>query len=205
MAKKKGSTSHEDRPEVQTASFFHKIQPIPTFMHMKAPRRDKKDKRQVTITFRMALDGNRVRSAPDFIQTAYVEVETNGADAVSLRKVVSGVDIQIFESDKLKRSGLDLSKVNLEKLAVKEINSSKGDASIVLTFEVLYPWEGDVWRFLGHHYASQVFLKFDAEQASLLDLEDSEPDAEETDDGQEPLNMEDAVSGKDAAAGDTKD
>lgn len=201
MATKKGNKANEV-PAVETASFFHKIAPIETFLHMKAPRRDKKDKRQVTLMFRMPLNGNNVRSAPDFIQTAFTGVKDHGEDLVSLKKVISGVDIQVYLSEKLKKSDLDLIQVQLVKLAVKEIGSSKGDTTIVLTFEVVYPWEAGLWRFMGVHYASKVWLKFDAEQASLLDLEEaSEEDGpEEEDDDQ--MDLPAAASGKDAAAGD---
>jgi hypothetical protein len=202
MAGKKGKAN--EVPAAETASFFHKIAPIETFLHMKAPRRDKKDKRQVTLMFRMPLNGNNVRSAPVFIQTAFTGVKDHGEDLVSLKKVISGVDIQIYLSEKLKRSDFDLTQVSLTKLAVKEISSSKGDATIVLTFEVVYPWEAGLWRFLGVHYASKVFLKFDAEQASLLDLEDaSDEDGPEEDDEDQPV-LEMPISGKDASAGEVE-
>ncbi len=200
MAKKK----ENEVPAVETASFFHKIAPIETFLGAPRARRDKKDKRQVTLPFRMTLNGNIIRSAPDFIQTAYFGVKDHGEDLVSLKKVISGVDIQIYLSEKLRSSEFDLTEVDLVKLAVKEINSSKGDPSIVLTYEVVYPWEASLWRFLGVHYATKVWLKFDAEQASLLDLADAPAeDGPEEEDAQMPLPPATPASGKDAAAGDS--
>lgn len=174
MAKRK-SSSEDTQPAVATGekvSFFHNLTPVRAFIHMKVPRKDKKDKRQLTITFRMGLNGNLIRSAPDFIQTAYAGVKDHAESLVEIKKEIEGVSIAMLETDKSKRATETLDNVSIEGLAVKEIKSSKGDPSIVLTFQTVYPYDTSIWRFLGTHYAGDVFLQFDAQQASLLDLAD---------------------------------
>lgn len=178
--------------------FFHQLEPIMCFIDMKAPRRQKQ-KQEVTLMFRMALDGNKVRSAPDFIQTAYDGVKDHAESLVELKKEIDKVDISVFElPNKRQRSIFDLSAARIVSIAVKEIRSGKNDPSIVLTFETVYPWDNDLWRFLGKHYKTDVFLKFDSAQATLLDLEDEEEgeqqelpgvadgEAEETEAGETP-------------------
>jgi hypothetical protein len=44
----------------------------------------------------------------------------------------------------------------------------------VLCFETLYPWDRAVWEYLGEHYASTVFSKFDSAQANLLDEQEND-------------------------------
>lgn len=175
MAKKKGAAVSEVPPAQESAEkvdFFHDLNPVRAFIHMRAPRRDAKKKRQLVITFRMALNGNLVRSAPDFIQTAYDGVKDHEEKSVALKREIENVTIAIFETDKSKNSSEELGSVRLEKLCVSEISSSKGDPSIVLTFQTVYPWDSSIWRFLGGHYGADVFLQFDATQATLLDLVD---------------------------------
>jgi hypothetical protein len=174
----------------ERVKFFHNLEPIRTFIHVKAPRKDKKDKRQLTITFRMPLNGNLVRSAPDFLQTAFAGVRDAEENYVGIKKEIENVTISIFETDKSKKASEELTAVRLEQIAVKEISSSKGDPSIVLTFQTVYPWDSSIWRFLGSHYAGDVFLQFDAAQASLLDLVDVKSKAA-NDDSQLPLGEED--------------
>ena len=65
------------------------------------------------------------------------------------------------------------------KLAVKESKNSEGDASTVLSFETLYPWDKAIWEYLGEHYATDVFTRFDSAQATLLDIEEEEDEGEE--------------------------
>lgn len=186
--------------------FFHQLDtPLEAFVHMKTPRRDKKDKKRVTVTFRMPLDGNIVRSAPEFIRTGYLGVKEHGEDFVGMKKEIENVDIQVFElPNKRQKQVYEFTGAHLEKLAVKEIKSGKGDPSIVLTFEFIYPWDTTVWRFLGAHYATTVFLKFDSAQASLLDLPDESAEDEEEEDEDQPTlpQTEMPKSGKDAAAGE---
>jgi hypothetical protein len=163
-------------PKTKTieTKFFHQLEPIMCFLDMKAPRRQKQ-KQEVTLLFRMALDGNKVRSAPDFIQTAYDGVKEHAESLVELKKEVDKVDIAIFElPNKRQRATFELNSARIQDIAVKEIRSGKGDPSIALTFSTIFPWDSDLWRFLGKHYKTDVFLKFDSAQATLLDLEDEE-------------------------------
>lgn len=169
--------------------FFHQLKdPIPTFLHMRAPKRNG-DKQELAITFRINLNGNNVRSAPPFVRSAYDEIQ-NGANSVGLKKELENVNVELFNLPENKRCNFRLPRLHLSNLAVKETANSEGDSATVLCFETLYPWDRAVWEYLGEHYASTVFAKFDSAQANLLDevgeeedeqaeLPESEEEAEE--------------------------
>jgi hypothetical protein len=172
-----------------TTKFFHKLStPSRTYLHMKTPQR-KGDERNIPITFRIVLDGNNVRSSPPFVQSAYKEIQ-NGADYVGLKKELENVNVEVFNLPENKKPSFRFPRLHLKKLAVKETSNSEGDSQTVLSFETLYPWDRAVWEYLGEHYASDVFTKFDSAQANLLDLDDEE---EEEDDQAELSTEEDAV------------
>ena len=196
-AAKKGSVQ---KPQTK---FFHRLStPLRAFVEMKAPRRNKKDDPFVALLFRMGLNGNNIRSAPDFLQTAYAGVADHGESKVELKEQIDNVSIDLHETAETKRAALDLSSVTITDLVVKEIKSSKGDPSVVLTFQVEYPIELSLWKWLQTHFKRDTFLVFDSTQATLLDLEDVEADKDEEeseDEDQPPLPI--SASGKDAAAG----
>lgn len=197
MAAKKAGSSAEAPPK-EKARFFHDLKPIRVHLHMKAPRREKEDP-WVTLLFRMTLDGNLIRSAPDFIQTAYDGISEHDEDHVGLKRAIENVSIDIHETDRTKKAHT-LSDVIVENMEVKEIKSSKSDPSIVLTFEVRYPAEATIWAFLRSHFDRDAFVVFDSAQAFLLALDDAPAPK---DDKQAPLEMP-PVSGKDAAAGESQ-
>jgi hypothetical protein len=181
------------------AKFFHDLAPIRVHLHMKAPHLDGADERMVTMLFRMTLNGNLIRSAPDFVQEAYDNISGHMADYVGIPAAIESVTVDIFETDKQKNSSLTLADITITNLEVKEIKSSKSDPSVVLTFQIDYPAEADVWRFLRTHYGMDAFLVFDSAQAHLLALEDL---ATAKDPKQPDLPI--PPSGKDAAAGDAE-
>jgi hypothetical protein len=86
-------------------------------------------------------------------------------------------------------------------MEVKEIESSKGDPSIVLTFQVEHVGDTDVWRFMRTHFGMDAFVVFDSAQAFLLALDD-EP--KKADDKQQPV-LEMPLAGKDAASGERQE
>lgn len=158
--------------------FFHQLRdPIPSIIGMRAPKRSG-DKAEVAITFRIILNGNNVRSAPPFVKSAYEEIQ-NGADSVGLKKELENVNVEIFNLPENKRASFRLPRLHLTKLAVKETANSEGDTQTVLSFETAYPWDKAVWEYLGEHYATTVFLKFDSAQASLLDEQDEEEEGDQ--------------------------
>lgn len=158
-----------------TTKFFHKLKtPIRTMIGLRAPKRAG-DKQEIPITFRIALDGNNVRSAPPFVQSAYTEVQ-NGADFVGLKKELENVNVECFNLPEHKRSNFRFPQLHLSKLAVREVKNSEGDTATVLTFETVFPWDKAVWEYLGEHYSSDVFLRFDSAQANLLDMDEKETD-----------------------------
>lgn len=167
-------------------------QRMQTHLHMKAPKRNQKGERKVVILFRIGLNGNTVRSAPDVVKWAYEGVNAKGESHVALKKEVEGINIEAFDTDVAKRANLrSLKAVYLTNLVVKEISSGKGDKSIVLTFQAEYEWDSVIWGWLGDHFGSDVFLEFDPAQASLLDVEDT--DAKASDEDEEQMSMEDAA------------
>ena len=115
---------------------------------------------------------------------------------VSISQLIENVNIAIFETNRSKGSSLELNDVTISKLEVKKIRSGKGDPSIVLKFQVEYPCEREVWRFMRTRYAGDVFLVFDSAQASLLNLIDAK-EAEKDDRHPDLI----PPSGKDQAAG----
>lgn len=161
--------------------FFHQLDPIQCFMHMKAPRKNKKGDKFITATFRMPLDGNRVRSAPDFVQGAYNDVKDNGVYAAMLKQAIRELEIEIWEvpNPRGKKPSFVLESAEVSNLAVKEILSSKGDPSYVLTFEVLYDFDSRLWTLMGRCYGGDVFLVFDASNATLFEKEDAAADEEQ--------------------------
>lgn len=168
-----------------STKFFHQLStPIKTFLSMRAPRRSG-DSQEIPITFRIALNGNNIRSAPKFIQSAYQEIQ-NGADMVSLKKEFENVNVDLYNLPENKKANFRLPRLHLQKLAVKETQNSEGDTSTVLTFETIYPWDSAIWQYLGEHYATDVFTRFDSAQATLLDLQEQE-DEEEADEKQGEL------------------
>lgn len=161
--------------------FFHQMaEPLSCFLDMKAPQRrtGKVKKQMVAILFRMPLNGNTVRSAPEFIQLAYQGVKENGERSVELKKELEGIDIEVFElPNKRQKKIYSFDAAHLENIYVKEIKSGKGDPSIVLTFSSTFPLPDlGLFRFMHDHYKSEVFLRFDSTQASLLDLPDVKAD-----------------------------
>lgn len=175
--------------------FFHDLSPIRVHVHMKAPHLDSDDERMVTLLFRMTLNGNLIRSAPDFVQEAYDNISGHMADYVGIPAAVEGVTVDIHETDKTKNAAQTLADVIIQNMEVKEIKSSKSDPSVVLTFQVEHPADADLWRFMRTHYGMDAFLVFDSAQAHLLSLED----VPKADPKQPDLPM--PPSGKDAAAG----
>jgi hypothetical protein len=195
MATKK-KAGPADAPPKERTKFFHGLKPIRVHLHMKAPRREKDGDPWLTLLFRMALNGKLITSAPDFIQTAYDGVAEHDEDHVGLKRAIENVTIEIHETDRTKATQT-LSDVMIYNMEVKEIESSKGDPSIVLTFQVDYPIEREFWTWLRSHFAMEAFVVFDSAQAYLLALDD---DAKPKDDGKQAvLEM---PSGKDAAAND---
>ena len=102
-------------------------QRLRTHVHMKAPKRNKKGERSVTILFRITLNGNTVRSSPDVVKWAYEGVKTKGEDHIGIKKEVEGVNAEFFQLEESKRATLKLKTLHLQKLVVKEISSGKGD------------------------------------------------------------------------------
>jgi hypothetical protein len=161
-----------------TTKFFHQLStPIQTFIHLRAPKRNN-EKQEIPITFRIALNGNNIRSAPKFVQSAYAEIQ-NGADFVGLKKEIENLNVELFNLAENKKPSFRLPRLHLQKLAVKESANSEGDTSTVLTFETMYPWDSAIWEYLGEHYATDVFARFDSAQATLLDIEEEDDKGEE--------------------------
>ena len=154
-----------------STKFFHQLKvPIATTLGLRAPKRNQ-DKAEIPITFRIALDGNNVRSAPPFVRSAYDEIQ-NGANSVSLKKELENVNVELYNLPENKRASFRLARIHLQRMAVKEVRNSEGDATTVLSFETVYPWDREIWSYLGDHYATTVFTRFDSAQASLLDEEE---------------------------------
>lgn len=208
MAKKNTKPAAE-RPSAGDTKFFHQLGQLQrSWIHVGSFLKKKKDDRFFTIKFRMPLNGNNVRSAPHPIQTAYNVVEGDGLCDGSIRQVIENVHVEIYATDSSKRAAEELTSATISNMAVKEISSGKGDKSIVLTFDIVYPMDQGVLKFLSTHFAGDVFLRFDSAQASLLDLADVEK--EEEDDSQGELidegeeEEEEEPDGKTAAAGPDK-
>jgi hypothetical protein len=165
-----------------------------TRIHLKAPKRNQKGDRKLVILFRIGLNGDTVRSAPDVVKWAFDGVNTKGESHVALKKEIEGINIEAFETDKAKSANLrSLKGLYLQNLVVKEISSGKGDKSIVLTFSAEYEWDEVIWRWLGDHFATDVFLEFDPAQASLLDIPDEKADEEEEEEEQMELGEKESA------------
>jgi hypothetical protein len=165
----------EKAPPKEKARFFHDLAPIRSNIHMKAPRKDAKDERWLTLLFRMTLNGQLVRSAPESVKAAFEGVQNHDEDYVGIKQAIEHVDVDIFETDKSKGVSQALHDVTIDNLEVKEIKSGKNDYAIVLTFQVDHLCDSDLWRFMRTHYGYDVFLVFDSAQASLLNLADVAP------------------------------
>jgi hypothetical protein len=161
------------------ARFFHKLKPIKTRIGMKAPKRDKKDKGIIPITFRMGLDGNNVRSGPEVVKRAYHEIEDGASSETEIPKIVEGVSVHIFDTDSSPKPNFSLESVTLERLAVSQTENSEGDKAVVLTFETEYNYESEIWAKMGRFFKKDVFLAFDSAQASLLDRPAEDEDESE--------------------------
>jgi hypothetical protein len=183
----------EANPPKEKAKFFHDLAPIRSAIHMRVPIKNAEDERFLPLLFRITLNGNLVRSAPEAVQTAFADVSSRSLDYARVPKVIEHVNIEIYETDSNKNATMELKDVTVDKLEVKEIRSGKNDISVVLTFMVLYPAERELWTFMRLHYGGEVFLVFDSAQASLLNLVD------EAEDEKQPKLI--PPSGKDAAAG----
>jgi hypothetical protein len=161
------------------AKFFHQLKPIKARIGMKAPKRDKKDKGILPITFRMGLDGNIVRSGPDVVKRAYHEIEDGASVSSELAKIVEGASIQVYDTDTSRKPSFPLENVTLEKLVVQQTENSEGDKAVVLCFELEYPAEAEVWQKMRIYFKRDVWLVFDSEQASLLDAPAEEEEKKE--------------------------
>lgn len=170
--------------------FFHQLKdPLKLFFGMKNPKRSEQADRQLVLTFRVALNGNNVRSSPKFVQSAYDEIK-NGADYVGLKKELENVNVDLFNLEEKKRPDFKLPMLHIEKMCVKEVKNSQGDTSIVLCFEAQYPWDESIWDYLGDHYSTDVWARFDSAQATLMDLEEAEEKGEDLPIGAELAEVE---------------
>lgn len=149
--------------------FFHQLKPIQTRIGMKAPKRDKKEKGILPITFRMGLDGNVVRSGPDAVKRAYHEIEDGTCTEYKVPKIVEGAGIEVYDTETSKKPTFRLENVTLENLVVQQTENSEGDKAVVLCFDLEYPAEAEVWQKMRIYYKRDVWLVFDSAQASLLD------------------------------------
>jgi hypothetical protein len=125
-----------------------------------------------------------------------------GEDHVGIKKEIENINVEVFSLPESKKVDRRLKALYLTNLAVKEISSGKGDISIVLTFQSEQEWDEAIWRWLGENYGTDVFLEFDAAQASLLDIEDMETKGEDVPDEQLPL--QEAAATGDVANGKAK-
>lgn len=160
--------------------FFHGRR-IQAHVSMKSPKRTKDGERKVTILFRVPLNGDTVRSAPDAVKWAYDGVKTKGEDHVGLKNEINNINAEYFILPDAKRATMKTKALYLEKLAVKEIKTSKSDVAVVLTFQSEYDWDKVIWEWLGDVYGTDVFIEFDAAQATLLDIEEDGPEDPEPD------------------------
>ena len=156
-----------------TTRFFHKLSvPIKTFLSMGSPKRSG-DKQEITIKFRIALNGNNIRSAPKFVQQGYEAVQ-GGADLWHTPRELDNVNVEIYNLAETKRANFHLPRLHLTNFSVEEMKNSEGDSSVMLKFETDYPWDKAVWEYLGDHYSTDVFTRYDSAQATLLDLEEEQ-------------------------------
>lgn len=183
-----GSTTRTTYEGRMMALKFLKGIKVPVFIGSPRAKRSG-DEQNVTIPFRIALDGNTVRSCPDFVKGAYNEIK-DGADFVGLKKEIENIDMHIFNLPDRKTPNIKLPRLLLVKLAIKEVKNSQSDVSIVFSFQTVYPWDKVIWEYLGDHYQSDVWATFDPAQAELLDTDAEEeededqgklPDGEESD------------------------
>lgn len=170
---------------------FFKGRRLQVFVNLKAPKRNNNGDRKVTMTFRIPLDGNTVRSAPAEVQTAYEGVKTQGQAEVALRKEIENMFADVFPNPDNKRANMRLRGLYLTNLDVKEVKNSEGDKSVVLTCESEMEWNGALWEWLGANYRTDVFIEFDSAQATLLDVEE-EPGGEDVEDPDAEENSEEA-------------
>lgn len=198
MTAKKAASSEPKVPTKEKTRFFHDLEPIRANIHMKAPTKSSDDERWLTLLFRMTLNGNLVRSAPESIQTAYEGIAKHDEDYVGIKQAIESVTVALYETDKTKNPTQRLHDVTIDNLEVKEIKSGKNDYSIVLTFQIDHLADADLWRFMRTHYGYDVFIVFDSAQASLLNLDDEKAEPESD---QPPL----PISGKEAAAGEASE
>jgi hypothetical protein len=152
--------------------FFHGLK-VKTFVDILKPKRDG-DEKTLTITFRIGLNGNTVRSAPKFVQTAYKAVNEDACDLYGITKEFDKINTECFTLEEHKKPEIHLAALHFEKLAVLKTKNSEGDESIVLKFQSELSWNSALWSWIGDHYASDIWVKFDSAQATLLDLEESE-------------------------------
>lgn len=157
---------------------FFKGRRLQVFVNMRAPKRNGNGDRKVTLTFRIPLDGNTVRSAPEEVQIAYKGVKESGQEDVALRKEIENMYADVFPNPDNKRANIRLRSLYLTNLDVKEVKNSEGDRSVVLTCESEVEWDGALWEWLGANFRTDVFIEFDSAQATLLDVEE-EPEGED--------------------------
>lgn len=170
--------------------FFHGIK-VQTFIGRPAANRDKENKRSVIIPIRIQLNGNTIRSAPQPVARAYEEVKDNGGQMVGpLKYEVEGVNADIFDLEEHEKTSAKLKSLYLEKLVVREVKSSTGDSAIVLCCQFQRDFADGLWAWLGSHYKTDVWIRFDAAQATLLDIEEHGAEEPEEADDQGALEID---------------
>ena len=188
-------------PPKEKIRFFHGLAPMRSHIAGFKHKYDSEGDPIVTLSLRMTLNGNVIRSAPTFVKVAYDGIENSGQDYISFKEIVEGVHIEIHETEKSKGVAQSLSEVTLKRLELKEIKSSQSDPSIVLTFDVDYPADADLWRYLRTHSGRDCAFVFDAAQATLLSMDDEEEKRGDANQGSLPMPSDVATDGKSAAAG----
>lgn len=173
---------------------FFNSRKIKLFVGYPRGKRNKDQDRTLVIPFRVALDGQIVRSAPDFVKRAFDEIK-DGADFVGLKKELENIDCDIFALEEHKRPAVKFARLHLKKLSVGEVKNGEGDTATVLSFSTEYPWDEVVWGFLGDRYKTDVWAQFSSAQASLLDVTETgaQDDGEEEEADSEPDDSDEEV------------
>lgn len=160
------------------ATKFFSNRKVQLFVGYPRGKRNKEGERNLVIPFRVTLDGQIVRSAPEFVKHAFEEIKS-GCGLYEIKKEVENIDCEIFSLEEHKRPTIRLPRLHLRKLSVGEVKNSEGDTSTVLSFQTEYPWDEVVWKFLGDRYKTDVWAQFDPAQATLLDVEENGAEDEE--------------------------
>jgi hypothetical protein len=130
-----------------------------------SPKRNNEHEKRVLINFTIPLTGESLVGIPDFVNDAFVAIEKQGnpIEGITLETEIEGVTLEFFDTPEAKRRCYMLTAATLRKFTLH-----RKDEQTVLSFNTTIPRPIEIYEWLDKYEGCDVFISFDATQASLV-------------------------------------